>query len=109
MCVRVHCLQARDMLEWPGLLPLYMSTLLQLGLVPNRGIPGLVVSRVCACACLRVLAQAAALSSLFWCDCIHVRVMYPHRALHVHLLLPLWLVPGVFLGSSLFSRVCRVT
>eukprot|EP00883_Tetradesmus_obliquus_P008492 jgi/Sobl393_1/19206/SZX60145.1 len=34
--------QARDMGSWPGLLPLYLSTLLQLGLLRNRGIPGLV-------------------------------------------------------------------
>uniref|UniRef100_A0A383WAI2 DNA mismatch repair protein MutS-like N-terminal domain-containing protein n=1 Tax=Tetradesmus obliquus TaxID=3088 RepID=A0A383WAI2_TETOB len=33
---------ARDMGSWPGLLPLYLSTLLQLGLLSNRGIPGLV-------------------------------------------------------------------
>jgi hypothetical protein len=40
----LHCLQARDMVSWPGLMPLYLSTLLQLGLLRNRGIPGLVVS-----------------------------------------------------------------
>lgn len=41
--------QARDMGSWPGLLPLYLSTLLQLGLLRNRGIPGLVVRRGKAC------------------------------------------------------------
>lgn len=39
----VLCLQAVDMSCWPGLRPLYLSTLQQLGLEHTRGIPALVV------------------------------------------------------------------
>jgi hypothetical protein len=54
----VRCLQARDVAHWDGLLPLYLSTLLQLGLIRNRGTPALVVSGVCVlCTYLRSQRQ----------------------------------------------------
>jgi hypothetical protein len=89
-------LQARSVLDWPGLLPLYLSTMLQLGLLRNRGIPGLVVSGA------RV-ASSASTAAVYTFLSRWSRVL-----LVVHQLVPAATTAAAELYARLLLTVCSV-